>query len=30
VTWAGDPNGETTHVFKSYSINVPFGVTVQG
>jgi hypothetical protein len=30
VTWAGGPNGETTNVFKSYSINVPFGITVQG
>jgi hypothetical protein len=30
VTWAGGPNGETTNVFKSYTINVPFGVTIQG
>ena len=30
VTWAGGPNGETTDISKSYSINVPFGVTVQG
>jgi len=30
VTWDSPPNGQTTDISKSYSINVPFGVTVKG